>query len=156
MTPKSAKMAPFGLSGNHLGKPWVPQETPRSILAPTGSPNEPKIIQNGRQMSPKFPDYANVTPPPKQKHEHTFCNMSLLFCSHASVKSMAIRKRGPAAGALAFRYPPPPGLVPGGNGVVNAPSVFNDFPSQVRDFSHGLRGPRTAADPPRSHLRLSP
>ena len=39
----------LGLSGSHLGEPWVPQEAPRPILAPTGSPNEPKIVKNWSQ-----------------------------------------------------------------------------------------------------------
>ena len=58
-------------------------------------------------------------------------------------------------GSATHINPPPPGLVPGGNGVVDHLSVFNDFPSQVRDFSHGLRAQPSAADPTSFYLALA-
>ena len=47
--PKINQNGTIGISGSPSGEPWVPQEAPRPILYPTGSPNEPKINKNGSQ-----------------------------------------------------------------------------------------------------------
>ena len=45
--PKIYQNGTLGISGSPLGGPRVPQEAPRPILDPTGSPNEPKLVENG-------------------------------------------------------------------------------------------------------------
>ena len=41
-----------------------------------------------------------------------------------------LQKKGVGGIGEAIRYPPPPGLVPGGNGVVDAPPSLQELPDQ--------------------------
>ena len=129
MTPKCPQNDPkiyqngtLGISGSPLGGPRVPQEAPRPILGPTGSPNEPKITENG----------------------------SKIFAKQVS-KHQCLKKRGSAALAKPSD-PPPPGLVPGGNGVVDHLSVFMIFQDLRTCSLRPPPGPPTHLILPRPHL----